>query len=137
LLLFGKLSQGRVAVTSALIMVTILFAMVNVRNVYAQTVTVTPSAVTGGGTFRVSGTGFDPSSAGLAEVWASTSGSCMGNPALLQNVTSDSSGNVTAVTFSSSSLGVGTHCVGVVTFAYDTAASSVVTVISEVATTAP
>ena len=118
-------------------MVTILFAMANVRNVYAQTVTVTPSAVTGDGTFRVSGTGFDPSSAGLAEVWGGTSGSCMGNPALFQNVTSDWSGNVTAVTFSSNSLGVGTHCVGVVTFAYDTAASSVVTVISEVATTAP
>lgn len=134
---FESLSQGRVAGALALIVVTILFVLVGVRNVYAQTVTVTPSTVTQGGSFQVSGTGFDPSSAGLVQVWADTSGGCTGIPLLFQTVNSDASGNVAAVTLSSGTLAVGTHCVGVVTFDYDTASTSLVTVTAAVMTTAP
>jgi len=105
-----------------------MLALAGVKNVYAQTVTVTPSTVAQGNSFRVSGTGFDPSSTGLAEVYSDASGSCMGNIHLFQNVTSDSSGNVSPVTLSSRSLAVGTHCVEVVTFAYDTASTALVTV---------
>jgi len=143
-LLLGSegLSQEQTAGALILIVfvVTILFVLVGVRDVYAQTVTVTPSTVTQGASFQVSGTGFDPSSAGLAEVWADISGSCVGNPLLFQNVHSDNSGNVAAVTFSSSSLRVGTHCVGLVTFDYDTASTSLVTITSAAtmtSTTAP
>jgi len=120
-----------------LIAVTVLFVLVGARNVYAQTVTVTPSTVTPGTIFHVSGTGFDPSSAGLAEVWASTSGSCMGSPTMFRSVNSDASGDVAPVAFSSSALGVGPHCVEVVTFEYDTASMGLVTVTNAVITMAP
>jgi len=120
-----------------LIAVTVLFVLVGARNVYAQTVTVTPSTVTPGAMFQVSGTGFDPSSAGLVEVWASTSGSCMGSPTMFRSVNSDASGDVAPVTFSSSALGVGAHCVEVVTFDYDTASMGLVTVTNAVTTTVP
>jgi hypothetical protein len=134
---FEGLSQGRVAGGLTLVVVTILFLLVGVRNVYAQTVTVTPSTVTQGASFQVSGTGFDSSSAGLVQVWADTSGSCIGIPLLFENVNSYPSGNVAAVTLSSGTLAVGTHCVGVVTFDYDTASTSLVTVTAAVMTTAP
>ena len=135
---FAGLSQGqgRVDGALALLVVTILFVLAGATNVYAQTVTVRPGTVAQGDSFQVSGTGFDPSSTGLAQVWADTSGSCMGIPLLFQNVNSDRSGNVAAVTFSTSSLGVGTHCVEVVTFDYDTASTSLVTVTAAVTTTA-
>jgi hypothetical protein len=113
-----------------LIVIAALFVLAGLGRVYAQTVTVTPSAVPQGAAFQVSGTGFDPSSAGLAQVWANTSGSCMGNPALFKDVNSDGSGDVPAVTFSSTDLGVGVHCIEVVTFEYDTASMSLVTVTS-------
>lgn len=120
-----------------LIVITILFVFVCIGNVYAQTVTVTPTTVPQGASFQVSGTGFDPSSAGLAQVWANTSGSCVGTPLLFRDVNSDASGNVAAVTFSTASLGVGAHCVEMVTFDYDTASMSLVMVTNAVATTAP
>ena len=47
---------------------------------------------------------------GGADVWADTSGSCSGSPLLTQFASSDGSGNVAAVTFSSSSLGADTSC---------------------------
>ena len=120
--------MARIAGALLLVIVTITLALVGIGNVYAQTVMVTPSTVTQGNSFRVSGTEFDPSSPGIAEVYSDASGGCVGSVHLFQNVTSDSSGNVHPVTISSRSLAVGTHCVEVVTFAYDTASSALVTV---------
>ena len=128
---FEDLRKNPAAHISALVAVIVLCILSIPRNVYAQNVSVTPNTVTQGTSFQVSGTGFDPSSAGIVQVYADTSGRCLGNAQELQNITSDASGSVPPVTLSTSDLKVGIHCVEVITFAYDTASSALVKVMGE------
>jgi len=89
----------------------ILIVLVNVRYAYAQSITVTPNVVTPAGSFQVSGSGFSANNNfGAVVVYKDTSNSCSGLD-IGQFVSSDNSGDVAAVTFSASSLGLGIHCV--------------------------
>jgi len=113
--------QTRGLLTLALSLVIVLVMLTNVGNVYACTLlsfvgTVTPHSVQQGSTFQVSGCGFNGSFTWNVELWADPSGSCAGPPitALTQAAVVDSLGNIAAVTFSSSSLGVGMHCIEIV-----------------------
>ena len=113
--------QSRGLLTLALFAVTLLVMLTSGGNVYACallsfTVTVTPPSVAQGATFQVSGCGFNTAFTWNVEIWADSSGSCAGPPitALTQAAVLDSFGNVAAVTVSSSSLGVGTHCIEIV-----------------------
>ena len=133
---FEDLRKAPTAYRSALVAVIVLCIVSIPRNVYAQNVSVTPNTVAQGTSFQVSGTGFDPSSVGIVQVYADTSGRCLGNTRELQNITSDASGSVPAVTLPTSSLKVGIHCVEVITFAYDTASSALVEV-TDATTIAP
>lgn len=105
----------------------LLFMLANTDKVYAApTVLVSPSTVTQGSSFQVSGTGFSTSDSGSVQVNDDPSGACGGSVAIVVNLSSDSSGNVAAHTLSSSSLGVGIHCVTIVLF--DSSAASAITV---------
>jgi hypothetical protein len=90
-----------------LVMITVFFVLVNAQNAYAQTITITPNSVTQGSNFQVSGSGFLPGD--HFTVLVSTAG-CTGI-ALGFVSTYDESGSVGPITFSSSSLTVGVHCV--------------------------
>ena len=134
---FEDLRKVPTAYKSALVAVIVLCIVSSARNVYAQNVSVTPNTVTQGTSFQVSGTGFDPSSGGIVQVYADTSDRCLGKTQELQNITSDASGNVPAVILPTSSLKVGIHCVEVITFAYDTASSALVQVTGATTTSPP
>ena len=85
--------------------------MLNVGNVYAVTFTINPNAVTQGQSFQVSATGLPPSQSFTVSVFADTSGRCVLPPLFVQAGKVSAGGNVGPVTFSSASLGIGTHCV--------------------------
>jgi hypothetical protein len=90
----------------------LVFLMVNVQNLYAGYMTLTPSSVTQGASFQVSGTELPPGDSFSVSVFAYTSGSCYVSPPLMEQTGFvDSGGNTGPVTFSSGSLGIGRYCV--------------------------
>jgi hypothetical protein len=106
------LTITRVGLGIVLFAVVLVFLMINVQNLYAGAMTLTPNQVTQGASFQVSGTGLPPGDPFSVSVFADTSGSCMPFPPLMgQTGIVDSGGNTGPVTFSSGSLGIGRHCV--------------------------
>jgi len=107
---FAGLVQKRIAVLITTI-IAVLFVLINAQNAYAQTIiTVTPPTVIQGSNFQVSGTGFTPNVNVPNDVIIFES-DCGGGPLLVGNLVTNGAGDITPVTFSSSSLAVGTYCV--------------------------
>jgi len=102
----------RVGLGIVLFAIVILFLMVNAQNLYAGSVTITPNPVTQGASFSVSGTGFPVGDSFGVFVKALISGSCVSSPLLSQRGVVVAGGTF-GVTFSSTSLHVGTYCVSV------------------------
>jgi len=92
----------------------ILLLSISIQSVYGQTATVTPGTVTQGENFEVSGGGFSAYNWFLVSVFADNTGGCIGSSPLTQTGRVDGSGNIGPVTFSSSNLGIGTHCVNII-----------------------
>ena len=95
----------------AVAVLAVTLALSSAQNVYAASIGLTPNPVTQGSSFQVTGFGFPINNVGTLSVYADTSGNCTGPTSFQQNVTPDGSGQVGPLTFSSSSLGVGIHCI--------------------------
>ena len=96
-------------------MVTVVVALmviVNVGNVYAQTLTLTPNPVTQGANVVASGSGYFDSISGHFQVFSTSS--CVGYPQLNLAASSNGSGTLNPVTIPgnmTTRLSVGIHCV--------------------------
>jgi hypothetical protein len=88
-----------------------LTLILNIGNVYAQTLTLIPNPVTQGMNVQASGTGWPYPYYLYVKVWADNTGSCAGSPLLTMSTWTSASGAFGPVTIPTSSLSVGTHCV--------------------------
>lgn len=99
------------------LVVTILTILVNVRNVYAQTLTLTPDPVTQGTDVVATGSGHITSATGSLFVStifvAGLVSSCSGSVLFRMAASTDAGGNLNPVTIPTASLPVGTYCVQV------------------------
>ena len=90
----------------------VLTAVLNVGNVYAQTITLTPNPVTQGANVVASGSGYFDSISGHLQIFSTSS--CVGYPQLNLAASSNGSGTLNPVTIPgnmTNRLSVGTHCV--------------------------
>ena len=90
----------------------VLTAVLNVGNVYAQTITLTPNPVTQGANVVASGSGYFDSISGHLQIFSMSS--CVGYPQLNLAASSNGSGTLNPVTIPgnmTNRLSVGTHCV--------------------------
>jgi hypothetical protein len=90
----------------------VLTAVLNVGNVYAQTITLTPNPVTQGANVVASGSGYFDSISGHLQIFSTSS--CLGYPQLNLAASSNGSGTLNPVTIAGNMtirLSVGTHCV--------------------------
>ncbi len=96
-------------------MVTVVVALtviLNVGNVYAQTLILTPNPVTQGANVLASGSGYFDSISGHFQVFSTSS--CVGYPQLNLAASSNGSGTLNPVRIAgnmTTHLSVGTHCV--------------------------
>jgi len=91
-----------------------LTVILNIGNVYAATLILTPNPVTQGANVVASGSGYFDSISGALHVWSTSS--CVGSPQLYLRASSDETGALNSVTITgnmTASLSVGTHCVGI------------------------
>ena len=111
--LAAGLVKGRVSGILALgLLLVVSFLLLGARNVYAQTLMLTPNTVMQGQSFEVSGSGFVPGDSYSIIIWAS--GGCgVGSFVLSVPGTVDDGGDVGPLTLSSGSLSVGMHCVNI------------------------
>ncbi len=89
-----------------------LTVILNIGDVYAQTLTLTPNPITQGGDVVASGSGYFDSISGHLQVF--TTSNCAGSPQLNLAASSNGNGLLNPVTIAgnmTTSLSVGTHCV--------------------------
>lgn len=91
-----------------------LTVMLNVGNVYAQTLTLTPNPVTQGVNVVATGSGFNPNlSSSNALLVAVNAGVGCSGPTLNLAGSTDGTGNLNPITIPTSGLSVGVHCMEV------------------------
>ena len=88
-----------------------ILLLVNVGNVYAQTISAVPGTATAGTSFQVNGSGLALSTS--FDVYVFASGTCppgLGGAVSHQTTSTDPTGSF-SLTFSTTGLGVGTYCI--------------------------
>ncbi|MGA2627307.1 MAG: hypothetical protein ABSF63_09665 [Candidatus Bathyarchaeia archaeon] len=107
--------RKRAALRVTVVAVVALTVVLNIGNVYAQTLNLTPNPVTQGADVVVSGSGYFDSISGHLQVFSTSS--CAGSPQLNLATSSNGNGLLNPVTIAGNitiSLSVGTHCVAIV-----------------------
>jgi hypothetical protein len=107
--------RGSRAVSGVFLLLVLVLFLVNTNPAWAPSLSspsliITPNPVQQDASVQISGTGFLPNQPGILVVVFADS-SCFGLDVLFQFTSTDGSGNLAPVTFSTSSLAVGTHCV--------------------------
>jgi len=107
LVLHGMKALGRLTV----LLILVSFSLVSVKPAWAlASLIITPNPVSPGVSIQVSGTGFLPNVPVLFVTLHSGS-SCLSSPTADQQTSTDPSGNLVPVTFSTSGLTAGTYCI--------------------------
>jgi hypothetical protein len=111
--LFSGVGQlwRRSALILVIVAILVLIVTLNIGNVSAQSLNLTPNPVTQGMNVQVTGSDFEPDENAQIQVYASTSGSCAAIPSMSLAATTDSNGALMPVTIPTSGLSAGTYCV--------------------------